>query len=111
MSTFDTALSALASATVGVLGGESVIYTPAGGTPRTVDALVTRGVLEPVQEFGGKVGAVQYELVIARTDIAAINRQDSFTFADTQGGTATAHFGVQVDQSRTDAGAWTLKVR
>jgi len=111
MSTFDTALSALATATVGVLGGESVIYTPAGGTPRAVDALVIRGVLEPVQELGGKVGAVHHELVIARSAIEAINRQDSFTFADTQGGTATEHHDVQVDKSRTDAGAWTLKVR
>jgi hypothetical protein len=91
--------------------GESIIYTPAGGTPRPVDALVVRGVLEPVQEMGGNIGAIHHELVISRTDIAAINRQDSFTFANTQGGTATIHGDVQVDYSRTDAGAWTLKVR
>jgi hypothetical protein len=91
--------------------GESITYTPAGGSPVAVTAVVVRGVLSPVSELGGKVGAVHHELTIARSAIASISKGDQFSFANHVGGTATVHSDIQIDQERTDAGAWVLKVR
>jgi hypothetical protein len=111
MSNFDDSLVAMAESVHASLGGESITYTPAGGAPVPITALVIRGVLSPVSELGGKVGALHHELVVLRTAIATISKGDSFTFADTKGGAVSGHHDIEIDRSRTDAGAWTLKAR
>lgn len=74
---FDTTLAAAAPALVFPVMGESITYTPSGGSPRTITALVDRNPLEELSELGAVlVPAVEIEVLDNATtgiDSATLN--------------------------------------
>lgn len=91
--------------------GESVVYTPVGGSGHTITAVVVR---EVPQVIGGDLSALNYEVYVSHSSSASIgvdsvNINDAVTFARQPGGSnITMHVAEIVDQ---DNGMWRLRLQ
>lgn len=92
-------------------GGESVTYTPVGGSPVTFSANVNRDVLVPSDAGDGMVAAVEVfirrHVTLGRTSINTGG--DTITLAQRYGGTARAFMVSEIVTQ--DAGGWLVRVQ
>lgn len=90
--------------------GEQIIYTPKGGTAKTIPALVDRQRITPAGEDTGRALLNQVEIVIANdaeNGVISINKGgDVASLPERVGGTAISW--AVVDILGQDEGVWHL---
>jgi hypothetical protein len=92
---------------------EDAVYTPKGGTPLTIKAVINRRRLDPAFEDTGRTLLNQAEIFIANdaaAGVTSINKGgDTVSFSETIGGAAISW--VVVDILNQDEGMWHLLVQ
>lgn len=109
---FEDDFRATAAGDLAAALGEPVLYTPAGGTARTIDVIVKRPPASTVAPTSH--AAPQLELFIPRSDDTAVGLPsidvggDTVTLADYPGRAARV---CRVVQILSTVGGWTLRLR
>lgn len=89
---------------------EEITYTPNGGSPITINAIVTRSRLDPAEEDGGRILQNQCEIQIANdaTDgVTSVDKgNDMVSLPAVVGGDSVEW--VVIDILEADEGAWHL---
>jgi hypothetical protein len=92
---------------------EDVVYTPKGGSPLAIKAVINRRRLDPAYEDTGRTLLNQAEIFIANdaaAGVISINKGgDTVSFAENLGGAAVNW--VVVDILSQDEGMWHLLVQ
>jgi hypothetical protein len=92
---------------------EEITYTPKGGAPKIIKAVIIRKRLDPAYEDTGRVLINQGEVFVANdavSGVASINKGgDIVSFAETIGGTAINW--IVADILDHDEGLWHLLVQ
>lgn len=92
---------------------EDLTYTPKGGLPKVIKAVIIRKRIDPAYEDTGRTLINQGEIFIANdaaAGVVSINKgQDTVLFAETIGGTAINW--VVADILDHDEGIWHLLVQ
>lgn len=93
---------------------ENIVYTPYGGTAKTIKAVVIRERLETSPQDAGRALHRQAEIFIANDatyGMAAVQKgQDSIQMAVYEGGSPMVVWSVE-DILSKDSGAWRLLVQ
>jgi hypothetical protein len=114
MTAFDTRFAARALPSLLVNFGESVVYYPRGGTPRTITAIVDRDPPQSGGDFDEHRGP-RFSIEVANDQQDGIASEcidiggDRVEFAQRKGGTAVKMSIVRIDDQ--DAGMLRLEVR
>ena len=89
---------------------EEIAYTPKGGLPKTIKALVNRRRIEPATEDSSRTLYKEVEIIIANDPVygvASVNKgQDEVSLPEVMGGPVISW--VVVDILSQDEGAWQL---
>jgi len=89
---------------------EEIAYTPKGGSPKTIKALVNRRRIEPATEDSSRTLYKEVEIIIANDPVygvASVNKgQDEVSLPEVMGGPVISW--VVVDILSQDEGAWQL---
>lgn len=97
----------------GAAFAEDLTYTPKGGAPKIIKAVIIRKRLDPAYEDTGRVLINQAEVFVANdaaAGITVVNKgQDVVSFAETIGGAAINW--VVADILDHDEGMWHLLVQ
>lgn len=92
---------------------EDLTYTPKGGLPKVIKAVIIRKRIDPAYEDTGRTLINQGEIFIANdaaAGVTLVNKgQDTVSFAETIGGTAINW--VVADILDHDEGIWHLLVQ
>lgn len=91
---------------------EDVVYTPKGGSPKTIRAIIVRGRLDSGAEDSGRTLRKQCEVHIANnvlTGVTLVNKgSDTLQFSEVIGGSNVTW--VVLDILRQDFAMWHLLV-
>lgn len=92
---------------------EEIVYTPSGGSPKTVNALVVRKQIEADEQDQGHVLENQCEVFVAADASAGVlsvqKGKDILSFPEQPGGAPISWFVVDV--MNKDDGMWRLLVQ
>lgn len=92
---------------------ESVVYTPNGGSPKTINAVVVRKQLEADEQDQGHVLENQCEVYVANHAVSGVTSvqkgKDVLSFPEQPGGVSIGWFVVDVIEK--DDGMWHLLVQ
>lgn len=88
--------------------GEPITYTPSGGSPVSLTAIVNRGVLETLNP--GDLERLEYSIAvfISQDDLAAVNINGDTCTLKRRTDSATAKAINVVDIISQDGGVWLL---